>query len=514
MLVTDWLRRAADHYPERVALEDIATGERLSYAALDGRVGRIAWTLRERYRLQPGARVAILAQNRFAHLELLFACARAGLVLVPLNWRLAATELRSIVRDFQPSLLVHEPDFAAAAIAAVEETDCIQLTLDDPQGYDAMQAKAGGSIAAMAPRQDSDLWMLLYTSGTTGQPKGVMQTFGMVYVNAVNTLVSGKVVPGDVFLNVLPFFHTGGLNLYTLPVLMTGGSVIIAPRFDPAATLARLSRDVVSMFAVPAIYLTLANHPDFTAARFPRLRNLSVGGAPIPPAIGEAFAAKGLVVAPSYGMTEAGPTIFASDPETAARKPLSVGKPVGAALVRLVDRDRNEISGEGRGELQIAGPVVTPGYWNRLEATRDAIEHGWLSTGDVAVRDGDGDIFIVDRLKDMFISGGENVYPAEVENFLYDLPDIAEAAVIGVPDPRWGEVGLAVVVPKPGMEIVPDRLRAACKSHLAGYKVPQHVRVVDSLPRTPSGKVEKHRLRDQFAGGQFAAKEPRVDRDR
>lgn len=511
MLVTDWLRSAADHHPQRVALEDIATGERLSYAELDLRVGRIAWSLQEQYRLPKGARIAVLAQNRFAHIELLFAGARAGVVVVPLNWRLAAGELCAIVQDFQPSLLIFEPEFAATAVSATDGIDCVRLAVDEPQGYESLQSEAKGAIATMAPRPDDDLWMLLYTSGTTGRPKGVMQTFGMVYVNAFNAFIANKVAPGDVFLNVLPFFHTGGLNLYTLPVLMAGGTVIIERRFDPEVTLARLSSDVDSMFAVPAIYLTLANHPAFPGTRFQRLRNLSVGGAPIPPAIGDAFAAKGIVVAPSYGMTEAGPTIFASDAQTAAHKPLSVGKPVGASLVRLVDKAGNEIQHAGQGELQIAGPVVTPGYWNRPDATREAIKEGWLSTGDVAMRDDDGDIFIVDRLKDMFISGGENVYPAEVENFLYDLPDIAEAAVIGVPNARWGEVGLAVVVPRPGNKIEPERLRTACRAQLAGYKVPQHVRIVDSLPRTPSGKVEKHKLRDQFAA---EMKEPRVDHDR
>lgn len=510
MLITDWLHSAADHHPRRIALQDAATGARLSYAELDLRVGRIAWSLQERYHLPRGARIAVLSQNRFAHIELIFAAARAGLVVVPLNWRLAGSELSAIVQDFQPSLLIYEPEFAAVASEALEGDHCVRLSLDDPQGYEALHSEATGRIDAMAPRPDDDLWMLLYTSGTTGRPKGVMQTFGMVYVNAANTFVSNKVAPGDVFLNVLPFFHTGGLNLYTLPILMSGGTVIIERRFDPEATLTYLSNDVDSMFAVPAIYLALANHPAFPKASFRRLRNLSVGGAPIPPVIGEAFAKKGIVVAPSYGMTEAGPTIFASDVQTAARKPLSVGKPVGASLVRLIDDAGNEIQHSGRGELQIAGPVVTPGYWNRPEATQEAIRDGWLSTGDVAVRDDDGDIFIVDRLKDMFISGGENVYPAEVENFLHDLPDVAEAAVIGVPDARWGEVGLAVVVPRPGREIEPELLRAACRARLAGYKVPQHVRIVDTLPRTPSGKVEKHKLRNQFA----AMKEPCIDHDR
>ena len=499
MLVIDWLSRAAEQNPERNAIEELETGAKLSYAELDLRVSRIGWVLKNHYGLSPGARVAMLSQNRAAHIEVLFACARAGFVFVPLNWRLPPSELRGIVQDAEPSLLMHEADFAGTAGSLAEQTGCIAIALDDPRDYEAALSGAGAGLAAMTPRSSDDLMMLLYTSGTTGRPKGVMQTFGMVYVNAVNTFLSGKVVPGDIHLNVLPFFHTGGLNLYTLPVLISGGTVIIARRFDPSATLARLSKDITSMFAVPAIYLALASHPDFVKVTFPHLRNLSVGGAPIPSALGEAFGAKDIIVAPSYGMTEAGPTIFAADLHTAATKPQSVGKPVGSALVRIVDKDGRELTGEARGELQIGGPVLTPGYWRNPDATHDAIRNGWLSTGDVAFRDPAGDIFIVDRLKDMYISGGENVYPAEVENLLHSLPGIADVAVIGVPDQRWGEVGMAVVVPSPGAAVVADQLRAACRVHLAGYKVPQHVRIVDALPRTPSGKVEKHKLRNQFA---------------
>lgn len=499
MQVIDWLRRAAEQYPERNAIEELETGARLSYAELDVRVSRLGWVLKRRYGLAAGARVAMLSQNRAAHIELLFACARAGLVFVPLNWRLSRPELLGIVQDSEPSLMLYEAGFATVASSLAEQIGCIQIPLDDPLGYEAALSGAGHGLAAMAPRSSDDLFMLLYTSGTTGQPKGVMQTFGMVYVNAVNTFLSGNVVPGDIHLNVLPFFHTGGLNLYTLPVLISGGTVIIAKRFDPSATLLRLSRDVVSMFAVPAIYLALINHPAFATATFPRVRNLSIGGAPIPSTLGEAFGSKGIVVAPGYGMTEAGPTIFAADLQTAARKPLSVGKPVGSALVRIVGSDGRELSDEARGELQIGGPVLTPGYWRKPDATRDAIKDGWLSTGDIAFRDSAGDIFIVDRMKDMYISGGENVYPAEIENLLHSVPDIADVAVIGVPDQRWGEVGMAVVVPKAGAVVVADQLRAVCRSRLAGYKVPRHFRVVDALPRTQSGKVEKHKLRNQFA---------------
>ncbi|VIO69125.1 Long-chain-fatty-acid--CoA ligase FadD13 [Bradyrhizobium ivorense] len=498
MQVIDWLRRAAEQYPERIALEELETGAGRTYGELDARAGRLGWIFKEHFKLPPGARVGILSHNRAAHIELVFACARASLVAVPLNWRLSTSELLAIVEDFEPSVLIYENDFAVVAACLVQQTRCLPIALDEPKGYDTMTSTAAGTLSSIVSRSSDDVWMLLYTSGTTGQPKGVMQTFGMVFVNAMNTFVSGNVAPGDVHLNVLPFFHTAGLNLYTLPVLMCGGRVIIARRFDPVATMKRLSRDVVSMFGVPAIYLAILNHPDFAAATFPRLRNLSVGGAPIPASIAEAFARKGVVVTPGYGMTEAGPMIFTADLNTATRKPTCVGKPVGSALVRIVDRDGRELTGVAKGELQIGGPVLTPGYWRRPQASQAAIQNGWLSTGDVAMRDESGDIFIIDRLKDMYISGGENVYPAEIESFLYTLPNIAEAAVIGVPDKRWGEVGLALVVPKKDIEVSAEQVRSACRMHLARYKAPQYVRLVDALPRTPSGKVEKHKLLKQF----------------
>ncbi len=515
MLITDWLQRSAEHHPERCALESLETGEQVSYAELDARASAWAAHLRYRHGLAAGARVAMLAQNRFAHLELLFACARAGLVFVPLNWRLAAPELAAILADSEPAVLLHDGEFAATATRLADDLsraagwDCVAIDLDPPNPPVTTSAApafgeptSAGHTETFGPltRLDDERWLLLYTSGTTGQPKGVIQTFGMALANALNTLLTDKVRPGDVFLNVLPFFHTGGLHLYTLPVLLSGGSVIIARRFDAARTLQRLADGVDALFAVPAIYLALAGEASFATRRFPRLRNLSVGGAPIPQTIAERFAVHGLVVAPSYGMTEAGPTLFAADLRTAAQKPLSVGKPVGSALIRLVDDSGQVLKGAARGRLQIAGPVVTPGYWNRPQATREAIVAGWLDSGDIAARDDDGDYFIVDRQKDMYISGGENVYPAEVENVLYALPEVAEAAVIGIADTRWGEVGLAVLVLRPGRQTTRASVQAACRAALAGYKVPQYVQLLDALPRTPSGKVEKHKLRLQFPG--------------
>lgn len=495
MQVTDWLYRAAELYPTRIAVEDASDGRCFTFMELNLRASRFADVLANEHKLAMGSRVAILSHNRPEYLEVLYGCAKAGAVLVCLNWRLMADELLPIIDDCAPSLLVYEPEFAAVAAAIHDaHSECVLLPLDADGGYEHALANARSTAAEMPARDMNDIWHLLYTSGTTGKPKGVLQTYGMVLVNGVNTLLAGKVVQGDVFLNVLPFFHTGGLNLYTNPILMTGGTVIIMRRFDAAATIARLGRDVTSLFGVPAIYLQLAGHPDFANADLTRVRNLSIGGAPVPPSLAEAFARKGVVIAPSYGMTEAGPTIFAADIATAAAKPLSVGKPVGLAQIRIIDAMGEEIRDTARGELMIGGPVVTPGYWNRPTATAESIRDGWLSTGDIACRDADGDVFVVDRKKDMYISGGENVYPAEIESILYGLPGVAEAAVVGVPSEKWGEVGLAVLVAAKGDRISSDEVLLACRSKLAGYKVPHFVRVIDALPRTPSGKVEKHKL--------------------
>lgn len=495
MLITDWLHRAAERHPARIALEDAFNGRKLTYADLNRRASCFATLLVEEFKLHPGDRVAILSHNRPEYLEVLYGCAKSNTVLVCLNWRLAVGELSSIMDDCSPSVLVYESQFgvAANAIAAIHP-NCALLVIDEHGGYEDMLSAAAPASNEMSPRSTDDAWHLLYTSGTTGRPKGVIQTFGMVFVNAINALLAGKVCSGDIFLNVLPFFHTGGLNLYTNPVLMVGGTVVIARRFDAAAAIARLSKDITSLFAVPTIYLTLASHPDFEAADFGAVRNFSVGGAPVPPRLAKIFARKGAVIAPGYGMTEAGPTIFAADLETASVKPLSVGKPVGLARTRIVGESGMEVIGSQPGELFIGGPVVTPGYWNKPDATTNTICDGWLKTGDVAYRDADGDVFIVGRKKDMYISGGENVYPVEIENVLQGVPGVAEAAVVGVPSEKWGEVGLAVLVAAKGCRIAEDDVLSACRSQLAGYKVPHFVQVVDALPRTPTGKVEKHKL--------------------
>lgn len=512
MYVVDWLHKHALHMPDKVALVDVESGRTVTYRQFDERASRFAEYLGERLRLAPGARVAVLAHNSSDYFEMLYGCAKAGMVMVCLNWRLAAAELLPILRDCSPDVLVAGDGFLATAAALADALPLRAVlhladdeSADVPGGwteYEAMLAGSSGRVIEMPCRDEHEVWHLLYTSGTTGQPKGVIQTYGMVFFNAVNAMLANKITRDDVFLNVLPFFHTGGLNLYANPVLHAGGAVHIMRQFDAEVTLRKLDASagegITMFFAVPAVYLFLSQHAGFAAADFSRVRNMSAGGSAVPRPLLEAYLAKGVTICFGFGMTETGPTVFVCDEATARRKIGTIGKPVGSMLTRVVDTQGRDVAPGERGELLIKGPGVTPGYWNLPQATDAAIRGGWLYSGDIAYMDEEGDYYIVDRAKDMFISGGENVYPAEVENVLFQLAAVSEAAVIGVPDARWGEVGMALVVAKPGMALDAEGVLAHCRAALASYKVPRHVRMIEALPRTPSGKVEKHKLRARF----------------
>jgi fatty-acyl-CoA synthase len=511
MYVVDWLHKNAQHTPDKVALVDVHSGRRVTYRQFDERASRFAEVLTQQLSLAPGARVAVLAHNSAAYFEMLYGCAKAGMIMVCLNWRLPVAELLPILQDCTPDVLVAGDGFidVAAELVRARPMHVLHLAGDAPadvpagwREFEAALDSASGNITEMPCRDEHDIWHLLYTSGTTGRPKGVIQTYGMVFFNAVNAMLANKITRDDVFLSVLPFFHTGGLNLYANPLLHAGGTVYILRQFDAQATLDKLDRrsgeGITMFFAVPSVYLFLSQHAGFAQADFSAIRNMSAGGSPVPQPLLQAYLDKGVTLCFGFGMTETGPTVFVCDEATARRKIGTIGKPVGSMLTRVVDPLGNDVAPGERGELLIKGPGVTPGYWNLPEATAAAIRDGWLHSGDIAYVDDEGDYYIVDRAKDMFISGGENVYPAEVENVLFQLPGVAEAAVIGTADARWGEVGVAVVVVRDGAALDTDTVIAHCKSRLAGYKVPRHVRFIDALPRTPSGKVEKHKLRARF----------------
>ncbi len=345
------------------------------------------------------------------------------------------------------------------------------------EGYEAIVSS--GARPALVDVTHDHVSTIMYTSGTTGHPKGAMITHGMTFWNCVNLGIPVRITPDAVQLVVLPLFHTGGLNCYANPVLHAGGRIVIARTFDPGEAL-RVIGDpaygITHFFAVPAPFQFMMQHPDFETTDLSRLQVAGVGGAPCALTILETWASRGVEVAQGYGMTETSPSSVFIDPADAIRKIGSAGKPVLHTEVRIVREDGTDAGPGEVGELWTRGPNVTPGYWNKPEATAASFQDGWLKTGDAARTDDEGYIYIVDRWKDMYISGGENVYPAEVENVLYQLPEVAEAAVIGVPSEKWGESGMAVLVLKPGTTLDRQRVIAHCVERLAKFKVPAHVR--------------------------------------
>ena len=506
MYLPDLTAKRAELNGDKVALVDLATGTDITYSELDDRASRAAEFLRDEWGVDPGDRVATLAQNRTETIELLFACAKLHAVLVPLNWRLAGPELEYILTDADAIGLVSDDvnaDMAArlgsrvpGAKGALRSMAFGTSPRDCESAYEQLIGQASGRQIVHTPRDESELWYLMYTSGTTGKPKGVQQTAGMALVNHLNIGTAAGITSDDVFLSVLPQFHTGGWNLYALPMIFVGGTTLMPRTFDPGECLALLKDRVSVFFGVPTIYQMLVDHPDFTKTDLTSVRSWSAGGAAMPVPLIRRLDDAGVQVRQGMGMTETGPTVFLLDAGNAITKAGSVGKPQPFVDVRIVDSADKDVEPGDRGELLIRGPGVTPGYWRLPEATREAFdEDGWLRSGDIALQDDEGFFYIVDRAKDMYISGGENVYPAEVEAVINQFPGVIGCAVVGVPDERWGEVGKAVIEVAVGATVDIPAVRDFCREHLARYKVPHYVDIVDELPRNAMGKIQKHVLR-------------------
>ncbi len=496
----DWITHHAGRRPRHLAIHDLETGRKFSYADVDRRTDRLAAALAARG-IGKGDRVALLAPNCAEYFELQFACGRLGAIMLPLNWRLTVPELEYILSDAAPKLLIHDRSFAGQARALSK--DLLEIDHDNPDSpYEHALALAGDAPTPLALTHD-DVGMVMYTSGTTGHPKGAIITHGMVFWNAVNLGIPALISPRTVQLVVLPLFHTGGLNCYANPVLHAGGTLLIMRTFDPGLALDYISDEALGIthfFGVPAPYQFMMQHPKFQDADLSRLQIAGVGGAPCALAILEGWSKRGIPLVQGWGMTETSPAGTMLDAADAIRKVGSAGKAMMHTAIRIVDDGGKDVPPGGIGELLIKGPNITPGYWNKPEATAAAFTDGWLHTGDAARMDEEGFVYIVDRWKDMYISGGENVYPAEVENVLFQLPEVADAAIIGVPDDRWGEVGMAIVVRKEGQSLEEGDVIRHCLGRLAKFKVPQSVTFIDVLPRNATGKVLKRELRTRFVG--------------
>jgi fatty-acyl-CoA synthase len=496
----DWIAHFGRRTPDKLAVVDLGSGRRLTYAQFDNRISRLASHLRG-LGIVRGDRVAVLALNTTDTLEVQFACGRLGAVFLPLNTRLTVPELHYIVGDAAPVLMIHDAELAEVALSVTKLCKVGTTLLLGPDGsYEA-------AIAASAPLDKAevvsldDISTIMYTSGTTGQPKGAIITHGMTFWNCVNLGGPSYISPSSVLLTVLPLFHTGGLNCYTNPVLHAGGTVEIMRAFDPGLALAVISdpsHRINVFFGVPSIYQFMAQHPAFAQSDFSRLVIGGVGGAPMPVPLLKVWEARGVALQQGYGMTETSPAVLTLDREDAVRKAGSSGKPVLHTEVRIVKPDGSDAKVGELGELWVKGPNVTPGYWNRPDANASSFTDGWLHTGDATRIDEEGFYTIVDRWKDMYISGGENVYPAEVESVLHQLDAIAEAAIIGVPSEQWGEVGLAIIAVRPGHDLTEAEIFAHCAANLARFKCPRLIRFVDALPRNATGKIHKPTLRQEF----------------
>ncbi|NYT76934.1 long-chain fatty acid--CoA ligase [Alcaligenaceae bacterium] len=491
--IYDWIAPHARSHPDKPALVDDYSSRSFTYADLDRRIEALAGALRAQYDLAAGDSVVTLAHNSTNIIEVQFACQRIGAIFVPLNVRLASDELKDILEDCGAKILLYDTDFSETATQVAQAKDDLRLMSMNEHGgpceYESAIAE-GISLGTPYENMQGDTWTLIYTSGTTGMPKGVMISYRMVLFHALNYGFETGVASDSHGLTFLPMFHTSGLNLAANPCLLAGGCVTVMRRFDPRRALQLLTHST-HVFGVPANYLFMQQLPEFVAADLSSIRSIGVGGAPMPIALLQAYAEKGAGMQQTFGMTETGPTVTILSTHRAFDKQGSAGLPVAQMEVRVAD-ERGEVVPQGEiGELWVRGPSITQGYWNRPEETRKSFVDGWFRTGDMVRQDDDGYFYVVDRCKNMYISGGENVYPAEVERAIEKMQGVQEVVVIAIPDDKWGEVGHAVVVPVYTDAVCIHDILEHCRHHIAGYKVPKSVTFLPALPRNATGKVDR-----------------------
>lgn len=499
MYSTDWISHHVKRNPHGIACFDVFSNRTLSYAEFDDRIARLATALKEQLGVSGGERVLVLSRNDIDVFEIQFACHRASALFVPLNWRLSTVELQEIAKDAAASVLFFATEFRGVA-ERIASTIAIGRATELRGGvyseYEALIGRASVKRREALRRHD-DIWALLYTSGTTGKPKAAQITFSMALCNAMTLGQQFRISDESVNLVALPTFHTAGLNVFANPIFFFGGTNVVVRDFEPEGIVDLVNKrdgGITHMMGVPTTHAMLLETPGFERIGR-RLREVCVAGAPCPAPVLEAYARIGLCLRQCWGMTEVGPLALFM-PRKAVRKLDSCGLPGIFAKLKIVDVDGNEVPAGETGELLVKGPVVTSGYWQRPEANALAFDRdGWFRTGDAVRCDDDGYFYIVDRWKDMYISGGENIYPAEIESTLSRFDGISECAVVGIPDERWGEVGRAFIVSRRADPIDREALREHCEQHLARYKIPKEFVLVDTLPRNASGKVLKAKLK-------------------
>ncbi|UCF52848.1 MAG: AMP-binding protein [Bradyrhizobium sp.] len=487
--------RNAAFAPDKTAIS--FEGERLSYAEFAARIGQTATALKEELGVGRGDRVAILSLNRPDYLVLLYACARLGAMLVPLNWRLAVAEQLFILTDAGAKVLLLEQAFEGVLAGLAPGTAVIGFDFTPPRGatFEALLARSEGN--GRNPHNDLSCPLLIvHTSGTTGRPKGAVLRQEALFWNGVMSQHMHNLTSEDHVLTVLPFFHVGGLNIQTTPALQLGATVTLHARFTPDTALTTIAQERPTLTVmVPAIIQAVTEHPAWATTDLSSLKAVATGSTIVPPHLIDRIVARGVPVLQVYGSTETCPIAVYTRLGGNVSREGSTGLPGLCCEAKVIDQAGTEVPAGTPGEIAVRGPNVFFEYWGNAEATRDALHDGWYRTGDIGLCDADGYFWVRDRKKNMIISGGENIYPAEVERVLLEHPDVSECAVIGRPDPRWDEVPIAYVIRRSGCLVEADELRAHLQVQFARYKIPRDIVFVTDMPRTALGKVQHFLLK-------------------
>lgn len=492
----DWTSRWAIYKPEATALEEYETGRKLNWKQLDALCRLNAIYCTQTLGLKKGDRLAILAENSL-ELAILFGMAqKTGIILVPLNYRLTAAELDFMIGNSEPKALFYDKKFEEK-LQALQANTGKQIAIESLASMNDKAISEGENPAFdNIPLVEDDAVFLIYTSGTTAFPKGSIYTHKMLFWNSINTQLRLDITSGDRSLNCAPSFHTGSWNVLLTPFWHHGAFTLLMRKFDARVVLNALEDYGMTIWwAVPTMLKMLAEEPQFEQLKLEKLRYFIVGGEAMPIPLIEIWHRKGILIRQGYGLTEVGPNVTSLSHEDAIRKQGSIGKPNFYYETRIVDEHDHDQPDNVAGELLLKGPTVTPGYWQNPKATSEAISLGWFRTGDLVRRDEEGYLYVVDRIKNMYISGGENVYPAEVEHRIRQHSAVEEVAIIGVPNEKWGEAGLAFVKLKAGMPASEEDIKAYALKHLAKYKVPKYVVFMDELPRNDAGKIDRKKLR-------------------
>ncbi len=500
-----WKR--AELTPDRIGLVELETGERYTYQVLNQRTNRLANFMRNKLGVEKGDRISILAKNSIVMLDLLYGLPKLGAIFAPFNWRLTARELIYMVNDLEPKVLLCEPEFVPVLEEMLDEIDIEHLValrgaeIDGAWEYEA-EVAAASDAEPWQPEMDGETpYAILYTSGTTGYPKGAVIPHRQILYNCLNTSASWGITENDVSPVYTPLFHAGGLFAFLTPILYLGGRIVLARDFEPEDSLRWiLEEGCTVILGVPTLFQMWMDSAYFEKADFSKVRFFVSGGATCPPQLMREWRKKkDVVFRQGYGLTEVGVNCFSMTDDESVPKTGSVGKPIFHSQMRIADPETGEdVSNGEAGELLIWGPHVCSGYWRKPEATAEAIKDGWFHTGDMAHCDEDGFYYIDGRYKDMIKSGGENIYAAEVEAVYREHPAVKDAALIGMPDQTWGEVGLMIVILEDNRQVSQQELKEYCLDKLARYKIPKKVIFADLLPYSPYGKVEKEKLRMKY----------------